>query len=650
MTDILWNPTNIENTRMYAFIAFLEERYNRTFKNYAELHRWSVEEKEPFWSSVWDFCEIIGDKGSPPYVFEDSDFKKTLFFRQAQLNFAENLLYKKDSDPAIISWSENGHRRELSYKELYRRVSKMRQYFVDNGLKPYDRVAAMMTNTPEAVICMLAAVSLGAIWLTCSPDFGEQGVLDRLSYLSPRFFIGCRSYFHNGCTHDCLEKIESIAKQLSSQVILVDGDTDESDNKAWDYYSAIMEDYQSQPIIFEKFPFNHPLYILFSSGTTGTPKCIVHGAGGTLIQHLKEHQLHCDIKPGDRVFYFTTCGWMMWNWQVSALASGATLLLYNGSPFHPKRSILLDFAEKEEMTFFGAGSKYFDTLRKLKLNPPHKLEKLRMIASTGGPLVEESFRYIYNSIKKDVCLSSISGGSDIISCFVLGNPMLPVSAGKIQCKGLGMDVAIFDDGGNPILEQKGELVCRSPFPSKPLYFWNDFKGEKYDSAYFNRFNNVWTHGDFAEENLKGEIVIYGRSDTVLNPKGIRIGTAEIYRHVERHEEVVESLVVGQEWKDDIRIILFVILKKEGSFDSSLDGVLKESIRTKVSPHHVPSLIFEAKELPKTKSGKLVESVVREIMNGRLVENTSSLANPACLKEFRMIAINTMRGSDSHGSG
>jgi acetoacetyl-CoA synthetase len=637
---LLWKPSEpqIQATNLTHFIEEVRAHLDPNIHAYEDLYQWSLQNPQAFWKLIWEFGGVIGTQGKE-ILTNSQSVQKAEFFPDSTLNFAQNLLRKKTEDTAIVYWCEGDIRRSLTYNTLYNQVSLVAQALKDRGLKPGDRVAAVMPNMPETIICMLAVTSIGGVWSSCSPDFGVTGVLDRFSQIDPKFLIVCDSYIYRAQTIDCQEKTQGIQEGLPSLdltiVVPFQGKrTSLSLQKAM-FLPDLVSPYTPKAIDFAQLPFNHPLYIMFSSGTTGIPKCIVHGAGGTLLQHLKEHRLHSDIKPNDRVFYFSTCGWMMWNWLVSALASEATLLLYEGSPLHPTRDILFEYAQEEKMTFMGVSAKYIDALKKFKLAPKktHNLENLRVIASTGGPLVEESFHYIYDYVKEDVCLASISGGTDIVSCFVLGNPIAPVWAGEIQTRGLGMNVDVFDEEGHSIRQQKGELVCKSPFPSRPLGFWGDPDGKKYYEAYFSRYPNIWCHGDFAEITDHQGMVIYGRSDAVLNPGGVRIGTAEIYRQVEQIEEVVESLAIGQDWKGDIRVILFVVLKEDVILDADLNALIKQRIRDNTTPRHVPSKIIQVRDLPKTKSGKLVELAVREIIHNRPVRNQEALANPEALKQF-----------------
>ncbi len=591
------------------------------------MYRWSIEDRPAFWRGVWDFCSVIGKPGS--VVLENGDaMPGARWFPEARLNFAENLLQSRDDSDAIVFWGEDKVQRRLSHAELYRQVAQLAATFRATGVAAGDRVAAWMPNMPETVIAMLAAASLGAIFSSCSPDFGVQGVLDRFGQIAPKVLIAADGYFYNGKAIDSLEKLKAITTQLPSleKVIVV----------PYAGFAPQASDGYETEIEFPRFPFDHPLYILYSSGTTGAPKCIVHGAGGVLLQHLKEHQLHGDIKPGDRLLYFTTCGWMMWNWLVSGLASGATLLLYDGSPFLRNGRILFDYADAEGMTHFGTSAKFIDACAKAGLRPrdTHRLDALRTIFSTGSPLAPESFDYVYRDVKTDVALASISGGTDIVSCFVLGCPTLPVWRGEIQCRGLGMAVEVYDESGKPVRGQKGELVCTRPFPSMPLGFLNDPDGSRYRAAYFEKYAGVWAHGDYAEITPHDGIVIYGRSDAVLNPGGVRIGTAEIYRQVERLPEILEALAIGQEWAGDVRVVLFVRLREGTVLDEALVTNIKQTIRGGLSPRHVPAKIVAVPDIPRTKSGKIVELAVRDLVHGRPLRNREALANPEALPFFQ----------------
>jgi acetoacetyl-CoA synthetase len=604
-------------------------------KSYEELHAWSVEHSEDFWNLLWDFCEVKGKKGGRTLV-DGERMPGAKWFADAELNFAENLLRRREGADAIVFWGEDRVRRKLSHRNLYDLVSRMAQALADAGVKKGDRVAGYLPNLPEATAALLATASLGAIWSSCSPDFGVQGVLDRFGQIEPKVLFCADGYLYAGKEFDCQDKVEAVLARLPSveECVVIDylGRPASAGTSLYDF----LEPFDAQEIRFEQVEFNHPLYILYSSGTTGVPKCIVHGTGGTLLQHLKEHRLHSDVRPGDRLFYFTTLGWMMWNWLVSGLASGATLLLYDGSPFVERGRTLFDFAEAAGMTHFGTSAKFIDAIAKVGLRPrdTHRLESLRAVLSTGSPLLPEGFDYIYKDVKSDVCLSSISGGTDIVSCFVLGNPVGPVWRGEIQAKGLGMAVEVFDDQGRSLRGEKGELVCTRPFPSMPVAFWNDPDGAKYRAAYFAKYPNVWRHGDWCEITEHGGIVIYGRSDAVLNPGGVRIGTAEIYRQVEQLGEVVESLVIGQEWQGDVRVVLFVKLQEGMSLEDPLVAKIKQQIRQNTTPRHVPAKIVQVSDIPRTKSGKIVELAVREVVHGRDVKNLEALANPGALEYFR----------------
>jgi acetoacetyl-CoA synthetase len=563
------------------------------------------------------------------------------WFPNARLNYAANLLRQRDSATALVFWGENKVRRKVSFGELYDQVSVTAQALRGMGVKPGDRVAAFMPNMPETIVALLATTSIGAIWSSCSPDFGAQGVLDRFGQIEPKVLFCVDGYYYSGKTHDTLSRIAEIVRQLPTleKVVVVPyliakpliSEIPHAVN-----LGAFTSAFRAADIEFEPVAFTHPLCILYSSGTTGVPKCIVHGTGGTLLQHLKEHQLHTDVKRGDRLFYFTTCGWMMWNWLVSGLASGATLLLYDGSPFYPNPSVLFDLADTENMTVLGTSAKYIDALAKLNAKPKdtHRLASVKTMASTGSPLVPESFQYVYDSIKQDLLLSSISGGTDIVSCFVLGSPLLPVYRGEIQCRGLGLKVEVYNDEGKPVIGEKGELVCSAPFPSMPVGFWNDPEHRKYHDAYFTRFPGIWCHGDYMELTERSTAVIYGRSDAVLNPGGVRIGTAEIYRQVEQLSEVVESLVIGQDWDNDVRVVLFVRLRDGLVLDELLTKKIKTQIRSNTTPRHVPAKVVQVADIPRTKSGKIVELAVRNVVHNLPVRNQEALANPEALEFFR----------------
>jgi acetoacetyl-CoA synthetase len=626
---------------MLAFLRFAESRAGRSFADYADLWSWSVADLEGFWRALWDFCGIAAERQGKRVLVDADRMPGARFFPDARLNFARNLLQRRGREDAIVFRGEDRVRRRLSWDELHEAVSRLQQALQAAGIGSGDRVAGFLANVPEAVVAMLAAASIGAVWSSCSPDFGVQGVVDRFGQIAPRLLFFTEGYFYNGKLIDTLPRLPEILRQIPEieRAVIIPYARERPEFGAIDRatsWEEFLHPFAPRPVEFAPQPFDHPLAILYSSGTTGVPKCIVHGAGGTLIQHLKEHRLHCDIGPGDRVFYFTTCGWMMWNWLVSALGSGATLLLYDGSPFHPSGRVLFDFADEERMTLFGTSAKYIDACAKAGLQPmaTHRLDALRTMASTGSPLLPEGFDYVYRHIKADLCLSSISGGTDIISCFVLGNPIGPVWRGEIQAPGLGMKVEVFDESGQSVVGQKGELVCTRPFPAMPVGFWNDPDGAKYRAAYFARFPGLWCHGDWMELTAHGGAIIYGRSDAVLNPGGVRIGTAEIYRQVERLQEIEESIVVGQDWQGDVRVVLFVKLAPGRTLDEDLVKRIKQRIRANTTPRHVPAKILEVPEIPRTRSGKIVELAVRDVIHGRPVKNREALANPEALDHYR----------------
>ncbi|MBA8908327.1 acetoacetate--CoA ligase [Aminobacter sp. P9b] len=638
-TQPIWTPSasSAAAAPMAAFMESCNSKYGMEMHCYADLHAWSTDNREEFWSEVWDFCNVKGERGARALV-DVGEMREAQFFPDARLNFAENLLASASSADAIVFRGEDKAADRWSWDRLRAAVSQLQQAYTAMGIGEGDCIAAMMPNMPETVACMLAAASIGAIWSSCSPDFGEQGVLDRFSQIGPKLFVACDAYWYGGKKQDLSEKVPAIAARLGAPSVIVHyaGDAKDVARKIAD--SRTLEDfiapYRAEAPTFTRLPFSHPLYVLFSSGTTGVPKCIVHSAGGTLLQHLKEHRLHCGLQLGEKLFYFTTCGWMMWNWLVSGLASGATLCLYDGSPFAPDAKVLFEYAEAEHFAIFGTSAKYIDALRVSGLKPAtHDLASLRLIASTGSPLSPDSFSFVHECIKEDVHLASIAGGTDIISCFVLGNPLQPVWRGEIQGAGLGLAVDVWDDAGRPIRHGKGELVCAKAFPSMPIMFWNDPNGAKYRAAYFERFDKVWCHGDFAEWTEHGGMVIHGRSDATLNPGGVRIGTAEIYNQIENMEEVVEALCIGQEWQGDERIILFVRLASGIALDDELILQMKARIRHQASPRHVPAKIIAVNDIPRTRSGKVVELAVREVVHGRTVRNREALSNPEALALF-----------------
>ena len=656
MSEPLWRPgkTRAAQTTLGAFSVWMASQAGKPFADYDELHRYSTQSPAEFWSGLWDFAGVLGDKGAPPYLIDADKMPGAQFFPGARLNFAENLLKHKDGGgDALVFWGEDKVKRRMSWRELGEEVARAAQALREAGVAVGDRVAAIMPNMPESVVGVLATASIGAVWSSCSPDFGAQGVLDRFGQIEPKVLIACDGYYYNGKAIDIADKLAAITAKLPSlrAVIVVPylgRDTDvvqglnssliHKGTRAQTWGDAVQAR-KAEALKFDRFPFAHPLYVLFSSGTTGMPKCIVHSAGGALMKLLCEQQLHADIKPGDRVFYFTTLGWMMWNWLVSGLASGATLLLYDGSPFHPDGNILWDYAHAEKATLFGTSAKYIDAIKKAELRPgkTHDVASIRTVLSTGSPLAPDSFAYIYEAVKADVHLASMSGGTDIFGCFVLGVPTKPVYVEEIQGPALGFAVEVFDDAGRPLAHGKGELVCTKPFPSMPIGFWNDPNGEKYHATYFARFPNVWHHGDFAEWTEHGGMIIHGRSDATLNPGGVRIGTAEIYRQVELLEEVQESIVIGQDWDHDVRVVLFVVLKPGLSIDDPLRDRIKKQIRSGASPRHVPARIIQVADIPRSKTGKISELAVRDIVHGRDVKNREALANPEALDIYRNMA-------------
>ena len=643
MDQPLWRPSaeRIAEANLTRFRAAVAERWGEDIDDFAALHEFSVIQPQKFWLSMWDFAGVIAETEGTAVLRDPHLMPGAEWFPEARLNFAENLLRHRDDSPALICGDESGRRREMSRGELYDLVSRIAQALHAAGVDPGDRVAGYLPNIPESLAAMLACAAIGAIWSSCSPDFGTEGVMDRFSQITPLLLIAADGYFYNGRKIDCRARVAEVAARLPSvERVVVVPFLDDAPDVTGIADAVTLTDFIAPfapaDIAFRRRPFNYPLYILFSSGTTGTPKCIVHGAGGTLLQHLKEHLLHCDVKPGDRLFYFTTLGWMMWNWLVSGLAAGATVLLYDGSPFHPDGNVMFDFAAETGMTHFGTSAKFIDAVKKAGLHPAetHDLSALRAMFSTGSPLVAESFDYVYDHIKRDICLSSISGGTDIVACFVAGDPTGPVWRGEIQAPCLGMKIDVFDDDGKSLRGEKGELVCRTPFPSMPVGFWNDPDGARYRAAYFERFPGVWCHGDWAAITEHGGIVIYGRSDAVLNPGGVRIGTAEIYRQVEQIDEVEESIAVGQEWDDDTRIVLFVRLKGNAVLDENLTEQIRKRVRRGASPRHVPAKVLQVADIPRTRSGKITELAVREVIHGREVDNIEALANPEALEEYR----------------
>tara|TARA_B100001123_G_scaffold132884_1_gene154022 strand:+ start:4294 stop:6249 length:1956 start_codon:yes stop_codon:yes gene_type:complete len=644
MNKKLWKASNklIINSNLYSFEKFISKNLNyKSSKFYPKLLEWSIKNKKNFWSSVWDYCKVKGIKKNN-FIFK-KELIKNRFFVNSKLNFTQNLLTKNDKSKAITFLSENGFRTVRNWSQLNQNVSKLIEFLKKIEIKKNVRVAAYLPNIPETVESFLATASLGAIWSSCSPDFGVNGVIERFSQIKPKALIISDRYYYNGKEINIIERLPQILKTIKSinKVIIINYPGKEylkyKRIKGVKIY-LIKEIYKAKPkkIIFKKFDFDQDLAILYSSGTTGKPKCICHRSGGVLLQHLKEHQLHCEIKPGDNIFYFTTCGWMMWNWLVSALASQASIVLFDGFPMYKRSDLLLNIAEKEKITLFGVSAKYIDSLRKLNVSikSKYKLKKLKTICSTGSPLSKDCFEYVYKKIKKNLHLSSISGGTDIVSCFVLGNIYSSVISGQIQNNGLGMDVSVFNERGKIINNKKGELVCKNAFPSMPKKFWNDKNNSKYKKAYFSKFRGVWYHGDYAERKDNGGYIIYGRSDATLNPGGVRLGTSEIYSVVEKFKEIKESIVVGQTWDNDIRIILFVVVDNKFELDQNLIDKIKNNIRINASPRHIPSKIIKVSDIPRTKNGKIVELAVKNTIEGNKIKNIEAISNPAVLKEFK----------------
>jgi acetoacetyl-CoA synthetase len=638
----LWQPApeRIARANLTRFMGEVRASAGVDARDYAQLYKWSLEAPEAFWKAVWSFTGVIGERGETVLVDGDR-MPGARWFPEARLNFAENLLRRRDDATAIVFRGEDRASATLTYAGLYGEVSRVAQALRGAGVVAGDRVAGYLPNAPAAVVAMLGATSIGAIWSSCSPDFGAQGVLDRFGQIAPKVLFAADGYYYGGKTIDVVPRIGEVAAQLGSveRVVVVpyrQARPDVSQIPRAMLLDDFTRAFEPGAIEFARLPFDHPLYIMYSSGTTGVPKCIVHGGGGTLLQHLKEHRLHVDLKRDERIFYFTTCGWMMWNWLVSALACEATLMLYDGSPFTGDGHILFDYAAQEKIDVFGVSAKYLDACAKLGLEPAktHDLTAMRSVLSTGSPLAPEGFDYVYGRVKKDVQLASISGGTDIIACFALGNPIGPVWRGELQCRGLGMAVEVYDESGRPLRGEKGELVCTAPFPSMPVGFWNDPDGAKYRAAYFERYPGVWWHGDYVELTAHDGLVFHGRSDAVLNPGGVRIGTAEIYRQVERLEEVVESLAIGQEWANDVRVVLFVHLREGLQLDDALENRIRSHIRENTTPRHVPARIVQVSDIPRTRSGKIVELAVRNVVHGRPVKNLDALANPEALDLFR----------------
>ncbi len=641
---VLWSPSDerVKSSQMYQFIKIANEKHNINIKDFTDLHTWSIENKADFWSTIWDFFDVIGSKGIEPYIDPKNQMPGSKFFPDGKVNYAENMLSGDFLGPAIVFKSENKIRKELSWKELKVQVAALANFLRTQGVSKGDRVAAYMPNMAETVIMMLATSSIGAIFSSASPDFGVDGVLDRFGQIEPKILITTNGYWYNGKEIDITQKVLDIVKALSSlQKIVIApllGIKAGYNNDKFINYEDIQSQYKTNEIFFEPLTLSDPLYIMFSSGTTGKPKCIVHSNGGILLKHLVEIGLHSNAKKESKVFYFTTCGWMMWNWLVSGLLLKSTIYLYDGSPFYPNAEVLWDFVDSEKINFMGVSAKYIDALSKENINviDKYKLKNLEIIGSTGSPLIHESFDYIYNSVKKDVSVASLSGGTDIVGCFIGGNPMSVVRRGEIQGPILGMDVHVYDENANSLKNEKGELVCIKSFPSMPLFFWNDPNNEKYHDAYFNKYDNVWCHGDYILKTENSGFIIFGRSDATLNPGGVRIGTAEIYRQVEQIEEVLEGLVIGQIWNGDTRVVLFVRLSESSTLTEELMDKIKTKIKKGASPRHVPAKIISVHDIPRTKSGKIAELAVRDLIHNKPINNITALANPECLDEYKNI--------------
>ena len=644
MAKQLWNPSDerVACANLTAFRTWVEQHGGPSLPGYAELHDWSIHHAPDFWRALWGFGCVRAERQGDEVVRHFDRMPGAQWFPEARLNFAENLLRHQGDREALVAWNENGRQRVLTYSELHEETARLAAALRRAGVRKDDRVAGFMPNLAETVVAMLATTSIGAVWSSCSPDFGLQGVLDRFGQIQPKVIVTAAGYQYNGRTFDSLEKVSKVVEHIPSieKIIVVPYIVPEPDLAAVPgavLYDDFLAQSPAPPLAFASLPFDHPVYIMYSSGTTGKPKCIVHGAGGTLLQHLKELLLHNDLRPEDRIFYFTTCGWMMWNWMISSLAVGATVVLFDGSAFHPSPARLWDMADQEKITVFGTSAKYLAAAEQAGVQPikSHSLPALRAVLSTGSPLVEEGFDYVYENIKSDLQLASISGGTDLISCFALGNPVGAVYRGQIQTRGLGMKVEVFDDEGRSLpAGEKGELVCTQPFPSMPVGFWNDPDDAKYRAAYFETFPNVWRHGDYCELTPEGGMIIWGRSDAVLNPGGVRIGTAEIYRPVEKIPDVLEAVVVGQRWEGDVRIVLFVKLGEDIDLDDALAQTIRQRIRREASPRHVPAKIIQVADIPRTMNGKIAELAVRNVIENRLVKNREALANPDALDLYK----------------
>ena len=641
MSKLLWEPSEqrIKSSNIYRFMQNVNEKYGTHFSEYEALHQWSVNNLENFWAEIWDFTEIKASESYTQVIDDPAKMPGARWFSGCKLNFAENLLRFRDDKIALIFKGEDSVRRTLTYKELYTATAQVAASLKKIGIKPGDRVVGFMPNMPESIIAMLAATSLGAVWSSCSPDFGIKGILDRFGQTKPRVLFTADGYFFKGKAIDSLARIKEIIKEIPSiEKVVVVPYTEKKPDLSGLANAVHYRDFclkEAKEIEFAQLPFEHPLYIMYSSGTTGLPKCMVQSAGGVLLHHLKELILHTNLKRDDTIFYFTTCGWMMWNWLTTSLATGATLVLYDGNPFHPKPDALWQMAQDEKITIFGTSAGYIAALKSSGVKPGKQfdLQLMNTLLSTGSPLSKEDFEFVYSEVKEDLQLASISGGSDLNGCFALGNPMGPVYSGELQCRGLGMKVFAYNDNGEPLVGEQGELVCTAPFPSMPIYFWDDEDGKKYHSAYFEDYPGIWAHGDFIEITEKGGVIMYGRSDATLNPGGVRIGTAEIYRIMERIEEVEDSVVVGQEWDNDTRVILFVKMKSGYDLTDDLKGRIKKNIRTNASPRHVPAKIIETPDIPYTLNMKKVELAVKKMIHGREVKNRDALKNPEALDFF-----------------